>query len=131
MLRIFSSRRVAAWLAVIAVAFASLAPAISQAMSAKRGFDEGLVQVCTHAGLKWVDVATGEVRDAPGDAGMSGHLERCPFCQAQPPIFPLGAAGASMLVPPLREELPYLFTHAPRTLFVWTHAPSRAPPARA
>jgi hypothetical protein len=124
------SRRWFAWLAAIALLFAALAPAVSQAVATSRGADAGLTPICTHAGLKWVDAATGEVRDAPADVDVGNHLERCPFCLTTSPALPGSAAEVRFAVPELPAESPYLFDHAPRTLFVWAHAPSRAPPSR-
>jgi hypothetical protein len=125
------SRRWFAWLAAIAVLFAALAPAVSQAVATSQGVDAGLTPICTHAGLKWVDAATGEVRDAPAGADVGSHLERCPFCLSSSPAFPSATGIAGFAPPELPGELPYLFEHAPRTLFVWVRAPSRAPPSRA
>ena len=121
-------QRLFARLCVAAMMFAALAPAISQAMVASRGADAGLTQICTHAGLKWVDAATGEVREAPGESGMSTHMERCPFCATQPPALPGLQRGASVVPAPLAEELPFLFSHAPRPLAIWSRALTRAPP---
>jgi hypothetical protein len=125
------SRRGFAWLAAIALLFAALAPAVSQAVATTRGADAGLTPICTHAGLKWVDAATGEMRDAPADVDVGNHLERCPFCLTSAPALPVSSADSRFALPELPGELPYLFEHAPRTLFVWAHAPSRAPPSRA
>ena len=125
------SRRWFAWLAVIALLFAALAPAVSQAVATTRGADAGLTPICTHAGLKWVDSTTGEVRDAPAGVDAANQLERCPFCLTSAPALPVSAADLRFALPELPGELPYLFEHAPQTLFVWAHAPSRAPPSRA
>jgi Protein of unknown function (DUF2946) len=120
-----------AWLAAMVVLFATMLPALSQAMTAIRGADDGLTPICTHAGVKWVDAATGEARDAPAGAESAGHLERCPFCLGQPPALPASLSGGILLLPASRDEVPYLFTHAPRTLLLWARAHSRAPPATA
>jgi hypothetical protein len=125
----FKSRHLLVWLSALLVLFAALAPAISQAVSVARGVDAGLIPVCTHSGLKWMDAATGEVREAPGDTGLSGHMERCPFCLSQPTALPAGdhRVGADCLQ--TQHAQPFLFDHAPRTLFIWSRAQSRAPPA--
>jgi hypothetical protein len=127
----FRSRRRFAWLAAMVVLFATLLPALSQAMTAMRGTDDGLTPICTHGGVKWVDAATGEARDAPAGAEGAGHLERCPFCLTQPHSVPPAVSGGTLLLPALRDEVPYLFTHAPRPLYIWSRAHSRAPPAAA
>jgi hypothetical protein len=125
------ARRWFAWFAAIAMLFATLAPAVSQAVSINQVLKDGLTPICTHAGLKWVDVATGEVRESPPDAGGAGHLERCPFCLTSPPGLPTTHANVTFAQPVFPGESPYLFEHAPRTLFVWSRANPRAPPARA
>jgi hypothetical protein len=125
------ARRLTAFVAIVAVAFAALGPALSQAMNLPGSAASDLMPVCTHAGLKWVDVATGELRDAPPGTGMSSHLERCPFCLSHGPALLPASRFAVLAVRPLDHERPFLFDHAPRPLFVWSSAQSRAPPARA
>ena len=50
-----------------------LVPAVSQAVVTSQGVDVGLTPICTHAGLKWVDVATGEARDAPAGVDVASR----------------------------------------------------------
>lgn len=105
--------------------FAAFAPAISLAMSVVRAAESGLIPVCTQAGMKWMDVRTGEVRNASDDAGQ---LERCPLCVTHNGGPPPAERSVAEVLPSLRDEVPFLFDHAPRPLFAWLHAPSRAPP---
>lgn len=121
-------QRAIVWLAVALTLFAALAPAVTQAMSVARAAEAGLIPVCTQAGMKWMDIKSGEIRNASDDSGQS---ERCSFCLSSPPSLALTTVGATFAVPDFSRELPYLFEHAPHTLFVWAHAQSRAPPARA
>lgn len=121
-------RRLLACLCAGLMLFAAIAPTISQAMSVARGADSGLTPICTHSGLQWVDAATGEARQAPADSGLSTHMERCPFCATQPPALPGYQRGTFVVPAPLAEELPFLFSHAPRPLAIWSRALTRAPP---
>ncbi|UTY55912.1 DUF2946 domain-containing protein [Massilia sp. erpn] len=118
-------RRCAAWLAFMAILFAALVPSVSRAM-APAG-DSGWTEICTMQGAKFVKV--GDDGGQPsGDSAQ--HLEHCPFCFTQhdtvglppTPALTLHHAAGSAIYPPL-------FYQAPRRLFIWSAAQSRAPPA--
>lgn len=108
-------RRLTAWLASLAVLFAALAPSVSMALSAARGGDSLLLEICSVAGDRSLD-------DRAGDAGLRGtggpalplpaaHAH-CPFCLL-PPAW-LGPPAASAVLPfaagpgeaPVRRILP-------------------------
>lgn len=93
--------------------------------------EAGVVEICTGTGMKWIDLATGEVRDAPADSMPGTSLDHCPCCTTQAAWMPASAQMPSLLQIQVANALPFLYWHAPRPLFAWTHASPRAPPARA
>lgn len=123
-------RRCAAWLAFLAILFAALAPSVSRAMApAGSG---GWAEICTMQGAKLV-----KVNDGDGDGGgqpsgkSTQHLEHCPFCFTQHDAVDLPPTPAPMLHPAAGSTIyPPLFYQAPRRLFIWSAAQSRAPPSR-
>lgn len=119
------ARRRIALLALFAMALAALAPAITHAIAAAN--PSRWTTVCTEAGAKVVIL--------PADAGgapvapKASHIDHCPYCSPQaawaalPPPVPSTLPVAAVSVP-----LPPLFLCAPRPLFAWKSAQSRAPP---
>jgi len=108
-------RRFAACLAILAMLMASLAPAITHAIKAQPSLAMAAM-ICT--------------QDRAPDTPHADVWDCCPFCSA--------SALAHALPPPACEPLrldaaerpvPLLFLHAPRPLFAWASARSRAPPS--
>ena len=125
------SRRVAAWIAALAIMLSALAPSISHALVAYAGGPADSVLVCTSAGYKWVNVSTGEQPNAPAETEKAGnHFERCAFCGTHADTFTLAPLdGITAPVIDAVHLAPSLFHHSPRPLFVWSASRSRAPPA--
>jgi hypothetical protein len=120
-------RRTTAALACMAILLAALAPAISHALS-DRGKSHSLwAEICSSAGLKLVKLELGPKAPAHGEPVSA--FDHCPFCQTHgsmpglPPTVSLSLPAYSGTFP-----LPELFYQAPRPLFVWASAQSRAPP---
>lgn len=118
-------RRGTAWIALLAVCFGALAPALSQATLQARGADAaGWVQVCSASGITWVRSDGG---DAAGEHPADGALV-CPWgvisagAAGMPPVHALVLPEAGPLAEP-RVALPGVPASAPRL-----HAPARAPP---
>ncbi len=134
----------AAWLAVFALVFATLAPGISHALAAAKGQSSLWMEICTAAGAKLVNLAdlskdasdsvspVAPANDSAPVAPESGsmHFEHCPFCFTHAASFALPPA-AVMALPLLDTHyaFPSLYYHAPRPLFAWSVALARAPPA--
>lgn len=122
--------RMAAWIALLAMLVAAVAPAWSQLM--QRGTATSWVEVCRgNGGTAWVAIS--ELRsDQTPSKGQPHLLDHCPYCtlqaQALPPLPALPTVAAASL-PHFR--VPAAFLHAPDTAHVWQPAQSRAPPPRA
>ena len=117
-----AQRRLPAWIAVLAVLLASLAPTVSHAL----GWGASLTEVCTAQGSQWVQDGAGPSKNAPGAAHLLGH---CPYCSlhaqalGMPPV-----AGAPSLPAALAGERPSALPQAPGTPHAWVSARPRAPP---
>jgi len=108
----------------------ALMPAISHALAFVRGQSADLVEICTQQGPQRVSLKDGAPATDPAPALAFEHLDHCPFC-AQLGT-PLGMPPAPVVVPlqtHLSHAMPRLFYAAPRTLFAWSAAQPRAPPA--
>jgi hypothetical protein len=62
----------AAWLAVLLVLFAALAPTVSHAIAVERGAQT--LEICTSTGAKSIPA------DSPTGPESALHLDHCPFC---------------------------------------------------
>lgn len=124
-----TTRRFAAWLAMLAMLLGALAPTVAQAVVAAQG-GPGWVQVCSASGMVWVqaDAIDGD-NNAVADVGksMADASRHCPWCSLHgavglPPATvhtPLLAPSAEPPTESIRSALP-----APP----WPAAQSRAPP---
>jgi hypothetical protein len=130
-----AARRFTAWIACFAILLASLAPSISYAVAASANPNLSEFEICSIAGLKLIKVAD-KVTDsrAPtkpsAPAGTATHSEHCPFCFTHAGSFGLLPTAVFSLPVASKSPLPpALLYQAPRPLFMWTAAQSRAPPA--
>jgi hypothetical protein len=119
-----------AWIACLAILFNAFAPLVSHAMEAPASAAV-TIEVCTAMGMTTMPVALAPDGD---DASSSGKLHKamnhCGYCVSHsathglpPPVAIAFAAPAG------RDIYPPLYYHAPRPLFPWSLAQSRAPPA--
>ncbi len=108
-------RRFAAGLALFAMLLAAAAPAISRAMLA-RPASATASMICT--------------QERAPDTPHADLWECCAFCSpsAASDALPPASCEPARLDPP-SGLVPLLFLHAPRPLFAWTLAQSRAPPS--
>lgn len=135
-------RRWTAWFALCAILLGALAPTVSHGVRAWSHSPITWVEVCSSTGNKLIAMAVGQdagvsakafVKPADGGRGLpSGEHagEHCPFClvhthdaamlPSAPPLIALST--------PVTGELPFLFLHAPRSLFAWAPSQARAPP---
>ena len=124
------TRRFAAWIACFAILLAALAPSVSQAVAnAKQESGSGWAEICSVAGIRFVQVDDGGVDGKSGDKAM--QMEHCAFCSTHAgsvglppasPVLPLLVASGTAI-------FPSLYYQSPAPLFIWSTAQSRAPPA--
>jgi hypothetical protein len=118
-------RRFTAWLAMLALVLATLAPTLAQAVVAGSERSDW-VQICSATGMVWVqaDHAAGDTESAPlADMGM-----QCPWCSLHSPATGLPPALASGVAAAAPPSLPQGFTAAAPPVGVWIAASARAPP---
>ena len=114
------------WIAMLAVLFSALAPAISHALAAAA--PERLVEICTVDGVKTLSLAAADISKAPAKS-MHG-MEHCPYCVTHGGSTGLPPAPAMTLAVIGGHDLyPSLFYSAPRPLYQWSAGQPRAPPA--
>jgi len=123
------NRRLASWLAALAVLMAALAPSISQALNV--GVAGSWAEVCSTAASTLIK--SGEVStDSQPNSGSGHAFEHCPYCSLHSDIAALPPASADTVLAPLpRFGVPTLFLAAPHTLHAWATAQARAPPTPA
>jgi len=117
-------RRLSAWIAILAVLLASLAPTVSHAWGQAKG--ASLTEVCTAQGSKWVQDDAAPSKGSPGVAHL---LDHCPYCSLHAQALGMPApAGAPALPAALAHERPAAFVQAARSRHAWPSARPRAPP---
>ncbi len=118
----------AAWIALLAMLMAALAPAVSQLL--QRSTSAAWVEICrAGGGTAWVAVADLQGEQTP-TKGQPHLLDHCPYCSLQAhalPLLPALPAVTAAPLPGFRE--PAAFLHAPHTAHAWRPAQSRAPPS--
>ncbi len=128
MLHPVNRRTLAVWIAALGILFSALAPSISHAWSSSRG-DAGWAEICSATGVKQVAFSAGAPQKPATDL-LLHHMEHCPYCATH--------GGTFALLPPLavsfailggHDFFPSLYYHAPATLFAWSAAQARGPPA--
>ena len=108
-------------IAIFAIAFGSLAPVISQAVSIGQTGSGFAIEVCTSTGKKMIEHLDEE-------SSPTKSSESCPYCITHQPIgVPLGDQ-LQFAAPEHFSFFPPLFYHAPKPLLAWVKQPSQAPP---
>ena len=116
-----SKRLLVHGLAMVSIAFGSLAPAISQAVSIGQTGSGFAIEVCTSTGKKMIEHLDEE-------SSPTKSSESCPYCITHQPIsVPLGDQ-LQFAAPERFSIFPPLFYHAPKPLLAWVKQPSQAPP---
>ena len=127
-------RQFTVWLAAMAVLLAGLLPVMSHAFVSAPSNGQGWVEVCTVSGMAWVkqtygDIATGTSHTNPAPA-QGGFADPCKWCATHSPLLGLPSLTPPLVAPPMfGTEAQLAFLSAPRPLFAWASAHSRAPPA--
>lgn len=121
-------RALTLWIAMLAVLFSALAPAVSHALAAGDS-TSSWGEICSVNGARPTSLSAGTPQKPVKDA-LQHHIEHCPFCATH------GASFA--LLPPValpfaviggHDLFPSLYYHAPAPLFSWAAAQPRGPPA--
>nr|UOZ97023.1 hypothetical protein NCPCFENI_00929 [Cupriavidus sp.] len=111
----------------------AFAPTVSK-LAASEHSNASLVEVCTAEGMKWVagSGVSQSDSDSQDEAPISAHNHggECPYCSLQTSKF-LTASPVSFASAQMASTLPSLFYQAPKPLFAWAQARSRAPPLSA
>lgn len=124
-----STFQIAAWIASLAMLLAALAPTVSHALAASAKEGSLWTEICTAAGIKLVKSDDGAQDKQGGKNRQIASMEHCPYCLPQGAMPGLPAAPLSTLPAASgNHSRPILYYHAPRPLFVWASAQSRAPP---
>jgi hypothetical protein len=117
-----SKRLLVHGLVMVSIAFGSLAPAISQAVSISQTGSGFAIEVCTSTGTKVIEQISEE-------SSPTKSSESCPYCITHQPIsLPLGDQ-LQFAAPKQLLFFPPLFYHAPKPLLAWVKQPSHAPPS--
>ena len=121
--------RLTAWIACFAMLLSVLAPSISHALAAGKQDGAGWTEICSTMGVKSIKVANTAADDSQSPANGQSTSEHCPSCFTHTEALSL-APVISFVLPlnPDAPAFPPLFYQSPRPLFLWTKAPSRAPP---
>ena len=120
----FHRRKLVHWIAMLAILMASLAPAISQAVSVEKVGHGFSMEICTTDGVK-----TSQVIDFSGEDQVKVS-ELCPYCLVHVAYdFPINTT-LQFSAPQNFALLPKLFYQSPKPLIVWVKPPSAAPPTQ-
>ena len=111
------------WITIVSIVMASLAPAISQAVSVAQHGQGVSVEICTTTGMKVTKVI---VDDEQGQQQLSN--ESCPYCLVHK-VYALPLNNNLHFSEPEAYQLYLkLFYQSPKPIFAWVSLPSRAPP---
>ncbi|MDR7094961.1 DUF2946 family protein [Hydrogenophaga laconesensis] len=124
-----ATRRLAAWLTMLAMVFGAFAPAVAHAIVASKGGPDW-VQVCSASGMVWVQIDDGGAVHGAGESGEKSLADAPRHC----PLFNLhGTAGLppaplqALALAPRAGQPPAPEPPVPAAAF-WPASQSRAPP---
>lgn len=129
-------RQLTAWLTALSVLLAGLLPVVSHAVVSAPADGAGWVEVCTVSGMAWVKQADDEralgMSHTQPVPGQGGGADPCKWCATHSPVLGLPLVASPHVAPLVfGADEPLAFLNAPRPLFVWASAHSRAPPVSA
>ena len=75
------------WLAALAMLVSAVMPAWSHATRVN-GEASPVLEICTAAGIRWIDTGTGEIYEQAPDAGHAAQSGHCVWCSLQPLALP-------------------------------------------
>ncbi|MCF8173101.1 MAG: DUF2946 domain-containing protein [Candidatus Methylopumilus sp.] len=117
------------WLTAISVLLSALMPTLSHSARLQSA-DGSLAPICTSGGMKWLDTASGEIREQTTTNETAASPEHCTWCS----VNPVALTSQPKVVPPLliamaEAALPVSSTHSHP--FAWPPSHPRAPPTAA
>ena len=124
----------------MAMVLGSLLPALSHAVVSAPAAGQGWVQVCTVSGMAWVqqlpaataDSATANdtaIDSATDSSAAPVGMGQCSWCATHGHLAGLPNVAQPLVLPQVfAASVSSAFLQAPRPLFVWAAAQSRAPP---
>ena len=122
----FRKNRIVHWIAALAVAMSSLAPAASQAISLAKHGQGFAMEICATDGTKsQISI------QSPEQSELTESIQPCPYCIAHTAITPAFNTNLTFQAPQTLALLPQLFYQSPKPLAVWVLPPSAAPPVSA
>jgi len=122
----FRKNRIIHWIAALAIAMSSLAPAVSQAVSLAKHGQGFAMEICAADGTKsQISVQSSE------QVELAESVQSCPYCIAHTAITPAFNTNLTFQAPQTLALLPQLFYQSPKPLAVWVTPPSAAPPTQA
>ena len=114
------------WIAMLAILFSALAPAVSHALAAASASID-TAEICTTNGYKLVKRIASDSSKAP--ASTKHGMEHCPFCTTHGGSDVLAATPPVLVAPNgARDAYPSLFYTAPHSQHAWSTANPRGPP---
>ncbi|MCK9380906.1 MAG: DUF2946 family protein [Sulfuritalea sp.] len=119
--------RLTAWIAILAILLAALAPGVARALSASPQQALPWTEICTLGGIQRAEGAA----PLPGSGQHEGAmLKHCLFCLNHASHFALPPAPLDVVpaIDASAESFPFSFT-APSSRFIRAAAQPRAPPA--
>ena len=125
-----ATRQLTAWILCFTILLVTFAPSISAVLAKEIGFDSAWMEVCSATTSKFVQASDsyGSMK-SPTGSHKGAHMDHCPFCFTHAASFS-APPTAAFVFPIVGGLLPFpsLFYQAPRSLFIWAIAQSRAPP---
>jgi hypothetical protein len=123
-------RTLVVWLAVWIAVFGALAPTVSHAVAWSQADATPWVGVCTDAGMRWVDVTTGQIQtEAPDGQEAAPSLVHCPFCLlAMDRVLPTLQAGPHLFIDREDPAVPAAWQAVFFSTYVALRPPPRGPP---
>ena len=114
-----------AWIAALAILFNALAPVMSHARASTTGAQ---VEICTAMGVAMVAMPADDGKPDPGH--LLKGMSHCAYCATHAASFGLPPAQVTLFaVLGGHDVYPPLFYQSAATLFTWSRAHARAPPA--
>ena len=122
----FSKNRLTHWIAALAIAMSSLAPAVTQAISLAKHGQGFAMEICAADGAK------SEIRiQSSEQTDLAESVQPCPYCISHTAITPAFNTNLTFQAPQTFSLLPQLFYQSPKPLAAWVTPPSAAPPVQA